>query len=136
MQDEILGQLVESEGNLCGSFVTANGETVELTILLDGQAPDAALASARALMLTFPETIKRVRSALVEAFLSMVNGDYLDGLAPLDESEFLRRATLAELSIYPEGTADFTFHDDDMLWGHWMTVTRDTKDGLRASMWG
>jgi hypothetical protein len=135
MRDEILGPLVETEGVWSGTVV-ADGETIELKILLDGATPDEALASARALVRAFPETIKAVRKALVDAFLSMVNGAYRDGQPPLDEAEFLRRAKLVEVSVDSKATADFTFHDDDMLWGHWMTVTKDVNDRLDARLWG
>jgi hypothetical protein len=40
----------------------------------------------------------------------------------LTRDDFLSRATLSGLSTDADGNVSFHFDDDDMLWGHYITV--------------
>jgi hypothetical protein len=138
MLDAVLGELSEDNDNeLVGRF-TVGDDSVRLTIFLEGATPEQVLPAARELKATLPQTLERVRQELIKAFLPLVNGGYLeDGQAPLGEAEFVSRARLEGVELDSESNARFHFHDDDMLWGHWMTVEVGVdRASWRAHMWG
>ena len=118
------------------SFV-ADGDTVEMDLLLDGSRLEEVLSHARTLKLSFPDVMQRARQELAAAFLAVANDGYRDpGDAPMTSREFLRRSRKAavHVTVNSEGHVTFTFGDDDMLWGHWMTVSRKPDGGWDVSM--
>lgn len=136
MRDVAL-DLARSGDQLIGRL-RIDGRPVELTVFLDGAAPEELLPATRELGRRLPELAARARQELVREFLPEVNDDFVDGGdAPLDEAGFLSRASLqaieleidappeegAPLTLDTEGSrVAFQFHDGGMLWGHWMIV--------------
>jgi len=137
MFDAVLGELAERGDELIGRLPVGAG-SVEFTISLDGAPPEQVLPVARELKTSLPQTLKRAKQELIKAFLPVVNGGYLDdGQAPLSEAEFESRARLEGIELDSESNVSFNFHDDDMLWGHWMTVEcRADRTSWSADMWG
>ena len=56
---------------------------------------------------------------------------------PITEEEFARRILLTEFTVSPGGSFTAWYEDDDMFWGHVITVEGTLKKGpLRADMQG
>jgi hypothetical protein len=132
-----LGEWVEGDDELTFALVF-DGETVELCVRLDGASVEAGLDVARRVTLGFAESLQRARQQLDEELRGLVNGGYLaEGQAPITKEEFLRRATLTGVTADADGNLWFDFDDDDMLWGHNMSVTHSADSGAWAArMWG
>lgn len=150
MLDTVLGVLVEREDELIGRLVV-DGKAVELQILLDGAAPAEVLPAAYELKGRVSAMAEDARDELLRAFLPLVNGEYREsGQGPLAAEEFMARARLAgitlEIDALPIGGAlrldgqgsrvIFHYEDDDMLWGHGMTIELRHGSEWRAEMWG
>jgi len=127
MLDPDLGDVVE-HGDELTCTVSVNEASVELTIRLEGAPLEDGLAMGRRLVPALAAKLDQAREVLVASFLSMVNDGYRNGGAPLvTRSEFLRRATISGVEMDTEGSVSFHCNDDDMLWGHWMTVEHATS---------
>ncbi len=134
MKDDVLGLLAEQEDELLGSLPDGD-RVIELRIRLEGAPPVDVLPFARDLKQKLPATLQQARRELL-ALLPTVNGGYREpGEEPLSAEEFLSRASLELVEVGSEGDISFTFGDDDMLWGHWMTVTRN-REKWDCSFWG
>lgn len=48
----------------------------------------------------------------------------------ITEEEFARRIELSDISVYKNGEFIFWFYDDDMFWGHSVTVYGSIKNGV------
>lgn len=137
MLDSVLGEIHLHDDEITCSL-HADGGAIELKIRLGGAPSERGIQAARRLKETLPSKLHRARDALVRAFLPMVNEGYLgEDEAPLTSDAFLRRAVLAGVEIDAHGNISFHFNDDDMLWGHWMTVCTNLEEtSWESSMWG
>lgn len=132
--DAVLGPLAEGQDELIGSLREGD-RTVELRIRLEGAPAEEVLPAARELKQLIEANLRQARRELL-SLLPTVNGGYREpGEGPLDAEEFLRRARLDLVEVGPEGDVRFTFADDDMLWGHWMTVTHQ-RGAWTCDFWG
>jgi hypothetical protein len=53
--------------------------------------------------------------------------------AEISKADFIRRIHLSELAVAPNGNCTAYYHDDDMFWGHVVTVYGNTKKGLKSA---
>jgi hypothetical protein len=122
MEDPILGEVtVRADEFSC--HVQADGQPIELVVFLCGAPQDQGFSIARKLASALPELVPRAWQEAADGCLPLINGGYLHpGETPLTREDFIRRATLSGLSIDTDANISFHFHDDDMLWGHYITV--------------
>ncbi|MGC4086397.1 MAG: DUF2262 domain-containing protein [Polyangiaceae bacterium] len=90
---------------------------------LCGATQQQGLSAAHEFASTLPALVARAWQEAVGACLPLINSGYLQpGEPPLTRHDFMRRATLSSISIDADGDASFHFDDDDMLWGHHISV--------------
>lgn len=60
-----------------------------------------------------------------------------DSDGEITEEEFAKRIEFSSILIHGDGSAEFTFNDDDMFFGHWVVVSVDEQGNFeRADMEG
>ena len=64
-----------------------------------------------------------IRQKACDELLTIHNEAWNNG-EPLDAETFKRRLTLEAIILYPDGSAELYFADDDMFWGHTVIVHR------------
>jgi hypothetical protein len=122
MLDPILGEIELREDDF-SCTVPVDGASVELLVSLDGALLEQALSTARALVVALPSLVARAWDEAAAGCLPLINRGYLQpGEPPLTQADFRRRATLSAISTDADGNVSFDFNDDDMLWGHYVTV--------------
>lgn len=55
--------------------------------------------------------------------LLAIHNDSWNEAEPIDAETFKRRLRLESVSIYPDGSAEIYYGDDDMFWGHVIIVS-------------
>lgn len=69
--------------------------------------------------------------------LTSLANDWQDEEEPeapdLTEADFAHRITLSSIAITPEGSYTAFFDDDDMFWGHTVTVYGSLKEGMQQA---
>lgn len=138
--DSQLGRLRWDEGrkSLEGDLRTGNREVALGIEVLDDESLREQLARARKVVAGIAQHIERAQRHAAQRMVGVKNGGYLErGEPPLSEDEFAQRLQFERLELLLEGPCHFVFGDDQMLWGHYISVESD-DDGTptRAEMWG
>ncbi len=120
------------------------GREVNVTLELDyagppgPDAPQQALATLHGVWDRREEWDTRIREAIAEEYYEVWLDNWRDENAPLiDRDTFKARFVLDDLSFAPDGSFNIMFGDDDLFWGHGMSVSYDPQtDALHAEMFG
>lgn len=120
------------------------GRAVNVTLMLDyagppePDAPQQALATLRGVWEKREEWDARMREAIAEGYYQNWLDNWRDENEPVISREaFKARFVLDDLSFAPDGSFSITYGDDDLFWGHGMSVSYDPQtDALHAEMFG
>lgn len=140
VDDSVLGKLRwdESRQSLDGELRTPAGP-VELSLeVVDESSLADQLTRARSLVSHLPGAMERARRFAADRLVGLKNDGYLEqGEAPLSQEEFATRLGLPRVELMLDGPCHFVFGDDEMLWGHFISVASDDDGTPRnAEMWG
>lgn len=141
LEDEILGKLVlNKDYGMFEGYACWLDE--EVSVSLDDVAPeepDSWTQALNALKEFWADRQKwdtDMREFAAKELTSLAN-DWQDEEEPeapdLTEADFARRITLSSISITPEGSYTAFFDDDDMFWGHAVTVYGSLKEGIQQA---
>ena len=76
---------------------------------------------------------EKMRAFAAKELVSLAN-DWLDeDGAEISESDFAKRIKLMEISIDADGAFAAYHDDDDMFWGHSVTVYGDLERGVKSA---
>ena len=138
--DPVLGQLRWDERRkfLDGELQTPAGPVKLGFEVVDESSLAEQLTRARTLVTHLPGAMERARHFAAERLVGLKNDGYLEeDEAPLSQEEFAARLGLPRVELLLDGPCDFTFGDDEMLWGHFITVeSEDDGTPRHAEMWG
>ncbi len=112
-----------------------NGTEVCLAFAAVNSAPsESALAVARALWSNQAIWTKKVEDYAVSELLPLKNESWLeDGDPEVTTKKFVKRLTLEDVTIQPDGIFEFVFDDGDLFWGHAVFVTGTLNGGLEKA---
>ncbi|HZS04746.1 MAG TPA: DUF2262 domain-containing protein [Blastocatellia bacterium] len=71
----------------------------------------------------------QIRQKACDERLEIHNESWNEG-DPIDAETFKRRLTLESITLYPDGSAEIYFGDDDMFWGHAIIVSMSEEGGF------
>jgi hypothetical protein len=99
----------------------------------DGCSCDASLRLARTLWEDQALWEQRVKDKVVEELLQIKNDHWLDeGQSPLAAETFRGNLSFESLTTKPDGTFEFWCNDNDMFWGHAITVEGTLERGITS----
>ncbi|WP_411347456.1 DUF2262 domain-containing protein [Paenibacillus sp. WLX2291] len=76
---------------------------------------------------------ERIRAFAAKELTTLKNNSWLEeDEQPLTEAEFAKRLQLEDITITPEGYS-FWFHDNDLFWGHVVSVDGTPEQGLQQA---
>lgn len=120
------------------------GREIDIVLALDYAGPPGPEAAQMALtrlhaVWSNRETWDaRIREAIAAAYYEVWTDNWRDDGAPMvDRAAFKRRFILSEVSISPQGDLNFGFADNDLFWGHAISVEYDAEtETFDVSMFG
>lgn len=120
------------------------GQSVTLSLTLDADGPQTPESAAQcsqhlhALWETREQWDARIRAAIAEEYYeTWVNGWRKEHEPVISPQEFASRFTLENVSVSPSGGFSMMFGDDDLFWGHGMSVDYFPEDdSLGVALFG
>ncbi len=120
------------------------GQSVRLVLDLETEEngvradPEHAIATLRALWTEREAWDARIREAIAKEYYPVWLENWREESEPLlDREAFKRRFILDEPSVRADGSFGFYYGDDDLFWGHSMSVSYDPQtDELDVAMVG
>lgn len=107
------------------------GKKIELCLPLDDcDDEDAFIRLAEKFCKQQKKWDRAIRDFAAKQLLKRKNENWLcDDEKEITRSEFLKRIKLESITLYPDGTFDFSFDDGDIFWGHLIEVDGSIEDG-------
>ena len=149
LKDEVLGTLtLDREMSMFTGICQWMGKEVQISldVEMENQASWTCTRNVMKKLLAEQEAWDRSLRALAARKLTALANEWLadDGQTgrdpeqdPITEEEFARRILLTEFSVSPGGRFTAWYEDDDLFWGHVVTVEGTLKKGpLRADIQG
>lgn len=86
---------------------------------------------------TFGELDNKARKCAADELLNTKNDSWLEeGEDPLNAEEFMERLILTKVEVDHDGSVIFWYEDDDMFWGHYVSVFCKDGEAKFAEMQG
>ena len=140
LKDEVLGTLtLNREMSYFSGTCQWMGKEVQISldVEIENQASWTRTRNVMKKLLAEQETWDRSLWALAARKLTTQANEWLADKDPITEEEFTRRILLTEFSVSPGGRFTAWYEDDDLFWGHVITVEGTLKKGpLRADIQG
>ena len=149
LEDEVLGTLtLDREMSYFNGTCQWMGKDVQISLDVDieNHASWTRTRNVMKKLLAGQETWDKSLQALAARKLTTLANEWLTDndqtdrdpeKDPITEEEFARRIFLTEFTVSPGGSFTAWYEDDDLLWGHVITVEGTLKKGpLRADMQG
>lgn len=129
INDSQFGQLNwDSEvGFWAGNIQVIGGGQAEVYVNTPDEIGKRITDQARETFRQIISSDEKLRRKACDDLLEIYNSSWNDD-APLDAATFMRRMTLESMVLYPEGSAEIYYADDDMFWGH-VIIVRMAEDG-------
>jgi hypothetical protein len=104
---------------------------IRLHIVPDGEGGiDGALSTASALWSDPRAWSGRISSFAVEELLPLKNESWRDDDEPeVTSDEFRRKMSLQSVTVYDDGTFEFSHDDGNLFWGHCIQIAGDIESG-------
>lgn len=109
------------------------GEPILLYVDLwdEEEYPQKGLQIAKTLQTNMGEWTQKTGDYAAKTLLETKNERWLeDDEEPLQPAEFIQRLSLQSLTIYCDGSFEFSFDDGDLFWGHSINVSGSLAEGL------
>ena len=149
LKDEVLGTLtLDREMSMFTGICQWMGKEVQISldVEMENQASWTCTRNVMKKLLAEQETWDRSLRALAARKLTALANEWLADndqtdrdpeQDPITEEEFARRILLTEFTVSPGGRFTAWYEDDDLFWGHVITVEGTLKKGpLRADIQG
>ena len=149
LEDEVLGTLtLDREMSYFNGICQWMGKDVQISLDVDleNRASWTRTRNVMKKLLAEQEVWDKALRALAARKLTALANEWLADndqtdrdpeKDPITEEEFARRICLTEFTVSPGGSFTAWYEDDDLLWGHVITVEGTLKKGpLRADMQG
>lgn len=139
--DEVFGELTLDKRFSCleGEMLwTDSSAEISIDVDIDDKASwDTIINQVKEFCKDTVEVDKKLRVFAASALTELANDWLEDENAVITEEEFAERITLGSITISDDGSYSFYFDDDDIFYGHCVTVYGDLENGLeRAEMEG
>ena len=118
-------------GWFCGEATWLKAPLKVQLAIDDACSCDASLQLARTLWENQALWEQRVKDKVVEELLQIKNDHWLDeGQSPLAAQTFRGNLSFESLTTKPDGTFEFWCNDNDMFWGHAISVEGTLQRGI------
>ena len=142
--DEVLGELtLDKDYDVFEGHVLWQGEQIDVSLEVDAASEDSWIAARQAMKAMLADQDRWDRDMRASAARELTElacewRDSADEEAPeITEESFARRIELRSIVMDAEGSFSAYFDDDDMFFGHSVTVYGTLKDGVtKANMEG
>ena len=141
LRDDLLGELTLYKRFSCfEGKADWTGRAIRITLEVnkdDAESWAAAMAAMRQLLTAQAEWDEKMRAFAARELTSLAN-DWLEDAdaAAITEADFARRIRLVNLVMEDDGAFMAYHDDDDMFFGHSVTVYGDLKNGLKSAVMG
>lgn len=96
-----------------------------------GKFPQETVEQARILWKDAKRWNGEIQSYMLKELLDLKNDNWFEeGEKKLTPDDFLRRISLASVTVYSDGSFEFWYGDGDLFWGHSIMVSGSIEGGL------
>lgn len=124
INDDVLGTLTwdDSLKSYQGEREIAPGQKIGVSLSPSEDRLEELLVQARRAYQHLQRQEVALREAAADALLPLHNETWSEG-ETIDRDTFVRRITLEGLTVYGDGSAELSYNDGDLFWGHTIVVS-------------